>query len=122
MNLRMLFALASVLLISACASPVKDQAVSQTSAVPASASALHHYRCDSGQELAASYATTDTAKVRYQGREYDMHIAVSGSGARYVGGGLEWWTKGSGRGAEGTLFKHMADGSSGAILERCNQT
>lgn len=29
-----------------------------------------------------------------------MRIAVSASGARYVGGGWEWWTKGA---TEGTL-------------------
>lgn len=48
-----------------------------------------------------------------------MRIAVSGSGARYVSDGLEWWTKGSGAGAAGTLFRHLADGTSGEIIESC---
>ncbi|MGV8923351.1 MAG: MliC family protein, partial [Thermomonas sp.] len=43
----------------------------------------------------------------------------SGSGARYVGSDLEWWTKGSGSGSEGTLLRHQADGTSGEIVESC---
>ncbi|MFA7522861.1 MAG: MliC family protein [Halothiobacillaceae bacterium] len=80
---------------------------------------MHNYRCESGETIAATYPTTDSATVRYQGSSYNMEIAVSASGARYVGGGLEWWTKGSGPGSEGTLFRHLADGSSGEIIERC---
>jgi hypothetical protein len=32
---------------------------------------------------------------------------------------LEWWTKGVGVGAPGTLFRHLADGAPGEIIERC---
>lgn len=49
-----------------------------------------------------------------------MTIAISASGARYVGGGLEWWTKGSGPGSAGTLFRHVNDGT-GEIVEQCVQ-
>jgi len=117
MKIRIPLMFASVLLVSACASPPQDRAGAQTQVT--AASAVHNYRCESGETIAATYPTTDSATVRYQGSSYNMEIAVSASGARYVGGGLEWWTKGSGPGSEGTLFRHLADGSSGEIIERC---
>lgn len=77
------------------------------------------YRCEGGATLVAAYPDTDTATLRYQGRTHHLRIARSASGARYVGDGLEWWTKGTGAGAEGALFRHMADGTSGEIIEQC---
>lgn len=115
-------AFASILLISACTGTAQNKSGMQTpgAAAPSTASsAAHSYRCESGQTVAAAYPSTDTATVQYKGSRYAMQIAVSGSGARYVGGGLEWWTKGSGPGSEGTLFRHKADGTSGEIMERC---
>ena len=58
------------------------------------------YACTDGSIVHASYPTTDTARVSYNGRTIAMTIAVSADGARYVGGGWEWWTKGM---TEGTL-------------------
>lgn len=52
------------------------------------------YHCADGSVLRASYPTPDIARVVYDGRTFDMAIAVSASGARYIGGGFEWWTKG----------------------------
>ncbi|GAA3991674.1 hypothetical protein GCM10022279_13530 [Comamonas faecalis] len=75
------------------------------------------YRCDSGRAVTASYPDTDTATVDYQGTRHAMQIAVSASGARYTGDGYEWWTKG----AEGTLFGHNADGTTGERIELCAQ-
>ena len=79
------------------------------------------YQCESGKTIMASYPTNSTAVVEYDGRRLQMKIAVSGSGARYVGEGLEWWTKGSGKGASGTLFRHLEDGTSGETIEQCAQ-
>lgn len=70
---------------------------------------------------AATYTSTDSATVTYKTRDYRMQIAVSGSGARYVDGDLEWWTKGSGTRSDGTLLRHRADGTSGEIIERCTE-
>ncbi len=67
----------------------------------------------------AIYTSTRSATVQYRGKTYDMHIAVSGSGARYVGDDLEWWTKGNGIGSEGMLLQHNVDGSTGDIIELC---
>ena len=71
------------------------------------------------KSITAEYSSTDTATVRYKTRTYTMQIAISGSGARYVGEGFERWTKSSGPGSEGTLFRHQADDTTGEILERC---
>jgi membrane-bound inhibitor of C-type lysozyme len=79
------------------------------------------YQCESGQTIDATYHSYTTAVVRYEGRACEMVVAISGSGARYVGGGLEWWTKGMGPGSSGTLFRHEGDGTAGEIIERCVQ-
>lgn len=110
---------ACVLLVSGCAGSSQNQVEDRTPVAASSNPSVHTYRCVSGETIAATYATTDSATVRYKGDNYAMHIAVSGSGARYAGGGLEWWTKGAGPGSEGTLFRHQADGTSGESLERC---
>lgn len=112
----------SILLVSACASSTHKQEAAEASATAPSPSSVHNYRCESGETVAATYPSTDSATVQYKGGNYDMKIAVSGSGARYVGGGLEWWTKGSGAGSEGTLFRHMDDGTSGASIELCTES
>jgi membrane-bound inhibitor of C-type lysozyme len=107
----------SALLVSACAGFPQNDPGSQAMLSPSA----HHYQCKSGKTIAATYNSTDSARVQYEGTTYDLHIAVSGSGARYVGDELEWWTKGSGKGSEGTLFQHMDDGTSGDIIERCQE-
>lgn len=52
--------------------------------------------CENGETVEASYAD-DIAIVRYKNRKHVMHSVISGSGARYVGDGMQWWTKGFGR-------------------------
>jgi len=66
------------------------------------------------------YASADEAMLEYKGGTYDRGAAVPGSGARYVGDGLEWVTKGSGAGAEGILSRHLPDGASGELVETCS--
>ncbi len=113
------FIFTSILLVSGCAGSPQNQVVARAPVAASSTSSVHNYRCVSGETIAATYPTTDSATVQYKGDNYHMHIAVSGSGARYAGGGLEWWTKGAGPGSEGTLFRHRADGTSGESLELC---
>ena len=105
--------------VAACAKAPQDNV--QTPVATPSTSSEHSYRCESGETIAATYPSSDAATVHYKARTYNMDIAVSASGARYVGDDLEWWTKGSGRGAEGTLFHHMADGTSDEIIDHCNE-
>ncbi len=110
-----------------CASPENDSVVvaEPDPAVEAAPTALLAapvtYQCESGLAIQASYPTDDTATVDYDGQTLSMTIAVSGSGARYVGDELEWWTKGNGPGAEGTLFRHNSDETTGALVEQCEQ-
>lgn len=105
-------ALSASLLMAACVStpPVQEKAL---------ISAL--YTCESGMKVVASYSDTDTATVHYQGRTYSLKNAVSASGARYVGDGIEWWTKGAGPGSSGLVLQHLTDGTSGQVLETCTQ-
>ena len=104
--------------LAGCAAPAVPQSTGQ--AAPGIASFV--YRCESGRIVEATYRADDTAAVRYADQTHLMHVAVSGSGARYVGDGLEWWTKGTGAGAPGTLLRHSADDTTGAVIERCVQT
>ncbi|SOD41033.1 MliC family protein [Nitrosovibrio sp. Nv4] len=98
-------------------SPTNPPAVGRTSSTDSPIA----YHCKSGRTVDASYHSHTTANVLYEGRMQEMKVAVSGSGARYVGGGLEWWTKGRGQGSEGTLFRHADDGTTGEIIEMCVQ-
>ena len=106
------FTVASILLAPGCVSTPQQS-------IPAQSSAAHSYLCQSGETIAATYPSTDATAIRYKGNTYNMQIEVSASGARYVGGELEWWTKGSGAGSEGTLFRHLADGTTGQVIESC---
>ncbi|MBR9830311.1 MAG: lysozyme inhibitor [Oceanospirillales bacterium] len=54
--------------------------------------------------------------------EARMDIAVPGSGSRYVGSELVWWTEGSGPGSEGAVRQHMADATSGGSIELYTDT
>lgn len=59
------------------------------------------YVCEDGRIVQALYPDSETARVRVPEGERVLKIAASGSGARYVGEGLQWWTKGD----EGMLAK-----------------
>lgn len=80
------------------------------------------YACESGKVVTATYPDTETARVTYDGRDYVLTSAVSASGARYVGQGLEWWTA-SRNGQESGTLSRMApnDTTSGTIIERCSR-
>jgi len=108
----------AALTITACSNPPHEGVDARSAAPWPSVPLVYRYRCQSGETIVATYPTTDTATVRYKGRIYDMRIAISGSGARYVGNALVWWTKGP----EGTLFHHDTDGPSGDAIEVCAQS
>ncbi|KSB90761.1 hypothetical protein AS593_16940 [Caulobacter vibrioides] len=52
------------------------------------------YACGDGSVLKATYPDDKTAVVEYGGKTRTLTVAMSASGARYVGEGLQWWTKG----------------------------
>ena len=123
------FGFASLLLVSACAgSPLhkvdvqEPRVTAQESTTTQPNADIHEYQCESGNTITAAYASANSTTVKYKGVSYNLRLAVSGSGSRYVGDGLEWWTKGSAPESEGTLFRHLNDGTSGEILEKCSHS
>jgi membrane-bound inhibitor of C-type lysozyme len=53
------------------------------------------YACADGQAITAGYPDRETAVVTYKDHAYTLRLARSASGARYIGYGLQWWTKGA---------------------------
>ncbi len=122
----------TVVLLSALALAACDQAATEpvqpvpqeTAAAPAAAPTTPAigYACESGKTVQAQYIDTETVQVIYDGQTYAMRIALSGSGARYVGSGLEWWTA-SRNGQENATLSRIGpnDQVGTAILERCSR-
>lgn len=52
------------------------------------------YACADGRTIQAQYPDRSTAVLKQGDTEIRLTIAASASGARYVGEGLQWWTKG----------------------------
>lgn len=63
------------------------------SPAPAAAKGLT-YACDDGRTVQAAYPDTQTAEPTLDGQTHRLQIAISGSGARYIGDGWQWWSKG----------------------------
>jgi membrane-bound inhibitor of C-type lysozyme len=61
------------------------------------------YACADGQTVVAGYPDQSTAILTYKGHAYTLKIGRSADGARYVGYGLQWWTKGMSQGQLATL-------------------
>jgi membrane-bound inhibitor of C-type lysozyme len=82
-----------------------------------SAGETYSYTCASGKQIIASYfADEDRVDVIHEGKTVPMKIAVSASGARYIGEGWVWWTKGT---TEASLFRATESGDTGELLESC---
>jgi membrane-bound inhibitor of C-type lysozyme len=75
--------IALTLTLSGCASTSVDHA-----------DAWMNYTCSDGQSVQASYPDNNTAIIKLKGETHTLHVALSGSGARYIGEGWQWWTKG----------------------------
>jgi membrane-bound inhibitor of C-type lysozyme len=105
MTLKLLPCLAALAALAACGRPQQATQAPPAAAAPPAASAEARpgpavtYRCGNGRTLEAVYAG-DKATIRWGDKQHEMKIARSASGARYVGDGLQWWTKGM---REGTL-------------------
>jgi membrane-bound inhibitor of C-type lysozyme len=83
-----------LLLGSSAALAVAGCATAAPSAAPAPASPPIVYTCPGGDTVSARYPDTKTAVIEYQGRTHTLKTAVSADGVRYIGEGLQWWTKG----------------------------
>ena len=70
--------------------------------------------CENGETVEARYAG-DMAIVIYKNRKHTMRTVISGSGARYIGDGMEWWSKGF---EEGTIAPVPPGADMGASDQR----
>lgn len=74
------------------------------------------YCCDTGKVVTVLPLEHDEILVFYGGKKYRMNRAVSASGERYEGEGLEWWSKEAG--AESVAF--LATSGTGEIIANCS--
>lgn len=81
--------------VAACANHSRNSAgATGTVGTHAAGGTLVRYTCEDRTTVDAHYPTVDTARLRHSGRTIELTRAISASGARYVGDGWEWWTKG----------------------------
>lgn len=127
LNRPLALVLSGALALAACnreaaapASPVEQAAAPGAAAAPAVPAI--GYACESGETVMVQYPDTATARVSYDGQSYVMRIVPSGSGARYAGSGLEWWTA-SRNGLESATLSRLGpnDDVGVAVLERCSR-
>jgi membrane-bound inhibitor of C-type lysozyme len=76
------------------------------------------YACEDGQTVRAAYPDQDTALVDVGGRQRTLKAAISASGVRYIGDGVQWWTKGMDQGQ----LSPLADGEDIATARGVNCT
>lgn len=77
------------------------------------------YQCDGGKTLTVRYFNSpdnQAAVFRIEGKPVLAVSTVAASGARYVGGRYEWWTKGE----SGTLRDLMQAESAAPALANCH--
>jgi membrane-bound inhibitor of C-type lysozyme len=78
----------SMFVVGGCA-PM-DATHAQGSAPPS----LINYTCADGRVVQAAYPDTTTAQIKINGHAHTLRSAMSADGARYIGDGWQWWTKG----------------------------
>ncbi|MEM5277497.1 MliC family protein [Cupriavidus taiwanensis] len=77
------------------------------------------YQCDGGKTLTVRYFNSpdnQAAVLRIEGKPVLAVSTVAASGARYVGGRYEWWTKGE----SGTLRDLMQAEGAAPMLANCH--
>lgn len=113
-----------VALAAACTQEAETppQPVEPSPAAAAPVSAPISYACESGQSVTVTYPDAATAQLAYKGRSYLLRTVQSGSGARYAGSELEWWTA-TRNGQESATLSRLGpnDVVGVAVLERCSR-
>jgi membrane-bound inhibitor of C-type lysozyme len=94
--------IAAALLLAACQS--------HTSATKATT-----YACSDGRQVQAAYPDTESAVLTLDGKTHHLHRAISADGARYVGDGWQWWTKGMQQGMLAPLKPGESIASAGGV-------
>jgi len=91
--MKLCLALSPLVLLAACSrEPAPDAPAPAPKTV--AATPWVHYACADGRAVSARYPDGDTAQLQIGGAMHVLKVARSGSGARYVGDALQWWTKG----------------------------
>lgn len=86
--------LAPVALALSLAGCAPEPAAPTPEAAKASEVPATFYVCEDGRIVRALYPDARIAQVSIAGDTFRLTQAISGSGARYVGEGLQWWVKG----------------------------
>jgi membrane-bound inhibitor of C-type lysozyme len=81
----------ALVLLAGCSKPPPSP---QENVAAAEGPHRYAYVCEDGRILSIGYPDRSTADVRVGNDSHRMKVAISGSGARYVGDGLQWWSKG----------------------------
>lgn len=110
------------LTVAACSQEASPTPTAPVEAPVGSPAAAVGYACESGKVVTVTYPDTETARVSYDGRDLVLTSAVSASGARYAGQGLEWWTASRNGQESGTLSRlGPNEQAGGAVIERCSR-
>lgn len=110
------------LTVAACSQEAPPASASPVEAPISQPAAAVGYACESGKTIAVTYPDAETARVSYDGGDYVLISAVSASGARYAGQGLEWWTASRNGQESGTLSRlGPNDPAGGVMIERCSR-
>jgi membrane-bound inhibitor of C-type lysozyme len=83
-----------VLALMACQRPAATQPAPGPSSAVNPDARVTTYACEDGRTVEAGYPDAQTAVVTVGGHAYTLKAAMAASGVRYVGFGLQWWTKG----------------------------
>ncbi|WP_295186836.1 DUF4232 domain-containing protein [uncultured Brevundimonas sp.] len=117
-------AIAALTGVGACQRVDQEQPVapSEPQGAPAPTVPSVGYACESGATLQVQYIDSDNARLTHQNQTYALRSVQAASGARYIGGGVEWWTATRDGQESGTLSRLGPDGTTGvAVLERCSR-
>ena len=122
-NARLWGAVCSLALVAACSQDQRDPPDPVEAPAPDEApisGVAIAYDCESGESLSVVYGKDRTAGLTYEGKSYRLRPVTSGSGARYAGEALEWWSATRDGREEGRLSRLDAEGKpQGVELERC---
>lgn len=125
MRLRTAVAALSIVALSTACTREAEAPVEPVEPSPAPAPRIAttiSYVCESGQSVAVAYPDASSAQVTWGGRTYTLRSMEAGSGARYAGSGLEWWTATRDGIETGTLSRLGSDqNAGGSTLERCSR-
>jgi membrane-bound inhibitor of C-type lysozyme len=117
------FAVSGLALVAACSQEQRDPPDPVEAPAPDEApisGVAIAYDCESGESLWVVYGKDRTAGLTYEGKSYRLRPVTSGSGARYAGDQLEWWSATRDGREEGRLSRLDEEGRpQGIELERC---